>query len=175
MGDGTRRYRYQNHWLVPTLALSYIVCPQPFFLTWLHAYLPFLSKIWQAEFAPRGPCPVKFALLTKLKLSQFKPLYLNHDVQTTLPWQSVYVWEILNNCLTISLGLAPDTRSEDVSKFFDGYGRIVDVRVMTGAWSQTSKISKVPSLHLGFGFVEFENPKVGQAYRNVQIGQPILW
>jgi arginine/serine-rich splicing factor 4/5/6 len=38
--------------------------------------------------------------------------------------------------------LPPDTRSEDVSKFFDGYGRIVDVRVMTG-----------------FGFVEFESPK----------------
>jgi len=30
------------------------------------------------------------------------------------------------------LGLPTDTRSEDVSKFFDGYGRIVDCRVMTG-------------------------------------------
>jgi hypothetical protein len=28
--------------------------------------------------------------------------------------------------------LPPDTRSEDVSKFFDGYGKIVDCRVMTG-------------------------------------------
>lgn len=25
-----------------------------------------------------------------------------------------------------------DARSDDVAKFFDGYGRIVDVRVMTG-------------------------------------------
>ncbi|KAI9466056.1 hypothetical protein BJY52DRAFT_1112365 [Lactarius psammicola] len=38
--------------------------------------------------------------------------------------------------------LPPDTRSEDVSKFFDGYGKIVDCRVMTG-----------------FGFVEFENAR----------------
>ena len=27
-----------------------------------------------------------------------------------------------------------DARSDDVAKFFDGYGRIVDVRVMTGKW-----------------------------------------
>ncbi|KAH9951860.1 hypothetical protein B0H21DRAFT_297 [Amylocystis lapponica] len=38
--------------------------------------------------------------------------------------------------------LPPDARTEDVSKFFDGYGRIVDCRVMTG-----------------FGFVEFENSR----------------
>jgi len=38
--------------------------------------------------------------------------------------------------------LPPDTRSEDVSKFFDGYGKIIDCRVMTG-----------------FGFVEFENAR----------------
>ena len=29
-------------------------------------------------------------------------------------------------------GLPMDARSDDVAKFFDGYGRIVDVRVMTG-------------------------------------------
>ncbi|KAH9966516.1 hypothetical protein BC827DRAFT_1152949 [Russula dissimulans] len=41
------------------------------------------------------------------------------------------------------LGKLPaDTRSEDVSKFFDGYGKIIDCRVMTG-----------------FGFVEFENAR----------------
>ncbi|CAE6364621.1 unnamed protein product [Rhizoctonia solani] len=39
------------------------------------------------------------------------------------------------------LGRLPsDTRPEDVQKFFDGYGKIVDCRVMSG-----------------FGFVEFEN------------------
>ncbi|KAL1944744.1 hypothetical protein VTO73DRAFT_3174 [Trametes versicolor] len=38
--------------------------------------------------------------------------------------------------------LPPDVRSEEVSKFFDGYGRIVDCRVMTG-----------------FGFVEFESSR----------------
>ncbi|KAG6833650.1 hypothetical protein H0H87_002846 [Tephrocybe sp. NHM501043] len=41
------------------------------------------------------------------------------------------------------LGRLPtDARSEDVNKFFEGYGRIVDCRVMTG-----------------FGFVEFESSK----------------
>lgn len=40
--------------------------------------------------------------------------------------------KVLSHYLTLSTGLPPDTRSEDVSKFFDGYGRIVDVRVMTG-------------------------------------------
>lgn len=29
-------------------------------------------------------------------------------------------------------GLPPDARSEDVNKFFEGYGHIVDCRVMTG-------------------------------------------
>ncbi|KAH9945842.1 uncharacterized protein BXZ73DRAFT_86098 [Epithele typhae] len=38
--------------------------------------------------------------------------------------------------------LPPDTRSEDIQKFFDGYGRIIDCRVMTG-----------------FGFVEFETSR----------------
>ncbi|RPD66444.1 hypothetical protein L226DRAFT_566877 [Lentinus tigrinus ALCF2SS1-7] len=38
--------------------------------------------------------------------------------------------------------LPPDARSDDVQKFFDGYGRIVDCRVMTG-----------------FGFVEFESSR----------------
>jgi len=41
------------------------------------------------------------------------------------------------------LGRLPaDARSEDVTKMFDGYGRVIDCRVMTG-----------------FGFVEFEHPK----------------
>ncbi|EPS99022.1 hypothetical protein FOMPIDRAFT_1031130 [Fomitopsis schrenkii] len=38
--------------------------------------------------------------------------------------------------------LPPDARAEDVQKLFDGYGRIVDCRVMTG-----------------FGFVEFESTR----------------
>ncbi|KAJ6531236.1 hypothetical protein B0H19DRAFT_1190880 [Mycena capillaripes] len=38
--------------------------------------------------------------------------------------------------------LSADARSEDVSKLFEGYGNIIDCRVMTG-----------------FGFVEFENAK----------------
>ncbi|KZV96200.1 hypothetical protein EXIGLDRAFT_609505 [Exidia glandulosa HHB12029] len=61
------------------------------------------------------------------------------------------------------LGRLPtDARSEDVEKFFEGYGRIVDCRVMTG-----------------FGFVEFESSKdaeeVVQTFNGKQFqGAPIL-
>jgi hypothetical protein len=48
--------------------------------------------------------------------------------------------EMLSSSLTVFAGLPPDTRSEDVSKFFDGYGRIVDVRVMTGECPQKQGI-----------------------------------
>ncbi|KAH0830731.1 hypothetical protein J3R83DRAFT_2209 [Lanmaoa asiatica] len=58
-----------------------------------------------------------------------------------------------------SIGLPPDARSDDVAKFFDGYGRIVDCRVMTGDFRfpccSFAANSKLP----GFGFVEFENSK----------------
>lgn len=66
-----------------------------------------------------------------------------------------------------SIGLPPDARSDEVAKFFDGYGRIVDCRVMTGdfcclccAFIAHSKLS-------GFGFVEFENSKVSSARRSL--------
>lgn len=81
--------------------------------------------------------------------------------------------EFLCSYLTVFTGLPPDTRSEDVSKFFDGYGRIVDVRVMTGKCSPSKNFFfHGLSQPLGFGFVEFENPKVGQVYRNRKFGQP---
>lgn len=40
--------------------------------------------------------------------------------------------------------LPPEARSEDIQKLFDGYGRVVDCRVMNGK---------------GFGFVEFESSR----------------
>ena len=45
---------------------------------------------------------------------------------------------LFDSCSTSSdigylTGLPADTRSEDVSKLFDGYGRIIDCRVMTGS------------------------------------------
>jgi splicing factor, arginine/serine-rich 4/5/6 len=58
------------------------------------------------------------------------------------------------------IGLPTDARSDDVSKFFEGYGRIIDCRVMTGSFQpkmlQTLKIKNATT---GFGFVEFENAK----------------
>jgi RNA recognition motif-containing protein len=61
----------------------------------------------------------------------------------------------------VTTELPPDTRSEDVSKFFDGYGKIVDCRVMTGQLcSHTYITPRIPKNMLGFGFVEFENARV---------------
>lgn len=48
-----------------------------------------------------------------------------------------------------------------MAKFFDGYGRIIDCRVMTGSSDKrrapNSELTGPPS---GFGFVEFESSKV---------------
>ncbi|KAF8911052.1 hypothetical protein CPB84DRAFT_1833885 [Gymnopilus junonius] len=56
------------------------------------------------------------------------------------------------------LGRLPtDARSDDVSKFFEGYGRIIDCRVMTG-----------------FGFVEFENAKDAEDAVHNFNGKPFM-
>ncbi|KNZ78468.1 Serine/arginine-rich splicing factor 4 [Termitomyces sp. J132] len=56
------------------------------------------------------------------------------------------------------LGRLPtDARSEDVNKFFEGYGRIIDCRVMTG-----------------FGFVEFENSKDAEDAVHQLNGKPFM-
>ncbi|KAF8623559.1 hypothetical protein AX15_006329 [Amanita polypyramis BW_CC] len=56
------------------------------------------------------------------------------------------------------LGRLPaDTRSDDVLKFFEGYGRIIDCRVMTG-----------------FGFVEFETSKDAEDAVHNFNGKPFM-
>ncbi|KAG9318644.1 hypothetical protein JVU11DRAFT_737 [Chiua virens] len=55
--------------------------------------------------------------------------------------------------------LPPDARSDDVAKFFDGYGRIVDCRVMTGDFGFPHSSFVTNNQLSGFGFVEFENSK----------------
>jgi len=45
-------------------------------------------------------------------------------------------------------GLPTDARSEDVSKFFDGYGRIIDCRVMTGNYRHHSLLSEDSKISL---------------------------
>jgi len=61
-----------------------------------------------------------------------------------------------------STGLPADARSEDVTKFFEEYGRILDCRVMTGPSSTTYYDRSNGGSNQrgsGFGFVEFENSK----------------
>lgn len=56
------------------------------------------------------------------------------------------------------LGRLPmDARSDDVAKLFDGYGRVVDVRVMTG-----------------FGFVEFESNRDAEDALNAFNGKSFM-
>ncbi|KAG9081534.1 hypothetical protein FS749_007596 [Ceratobasidium sp. UAMH 11750] len=56
------------------------------------------------------------------------------------------------------LGRLPsDTRPEDVQKFFDGYGKIIDCRVMSG-----------------FGFVEFESSRDAEEIVNTFNGKTFL-
>lgn len=87
-------------------------------------------------FAPR--CPDVFTLAVRLYL-----IYLKFGPKL----------------IGLVAGLPADTRSEDVNKFFEGYGNIIDCRVMTGS-SDNRKSSIAKSQHLaGFGFVEFENAK----------------
>ncbi|EGN95649.1 hypothetical protein SERLA73DRAFT_186792 [Serpula lacrymans var. lacrymans S7.3] len=71
--------------------------------------------------------------------------------------------------------LPPDARSDDVAKFFDGYGRIVDCRVMTG--SSDKRRSANPGLTApssGFGFVEFENSKDAEDAVHHFNGKPFM-
>ncbi len=77
-----------------------------------------------------------------LRSLQLEPKLLNSQVrsfsstkhgQTSLRWQCV----VFPRCLFLFsiflfIGLPNDARSEEVQKFFEGYGRIVDCRVMTG-------------------------------------------
>lgn len=72
---------------------------------------------------------------------------------------------LFDSCSTSSdigylTGLPADTRSEDVSKLFDGYGRIIDCRVMTGSSIVSYAVLVIYHCETGFGFVEFENSKV---------------
>lgn len=39
---------------------------------------------------------------------------------------------LINTFHSETTGLPTDARTEDVQKFFDGFGRIIDCRVMTG-------------------------------------------
>jgi len=41
---------------------------------------------------------------------------------------------LINTFHSETTGLPTDARTEDVQKFFDGFGRIIDCRVMTGTF-----------------------------------------
>jgi hypothetical protein len=60
------------------------------------------------------------------------------------------------------LGLPPDTQADELKKHFDGYGSIVDCRVMTGKSSRSPTTMQSNRGITGFGFVEFENSSVSQ-------------
>jgi arginine/serine-rich splicing factor 4/5/6 len=65
----------------------------------------------------------RFALVSSL-IAMSRRLYLGSTYTSLL--------QLLLSSSSSLAELPPDTRSEDVSKFFDGYGKIIDCRVMTG-------------------------------------------
>jgi RNA recognition motif-containing protein len=75
------------------------------------------------------------------------------------------IFQFLTFTFIITLGLPPDARSDDVSKFFDGYGRIIDCRVMTGSSDKRDPESRLNKPSSGFGFVEFESSKASPAWQ----------
>ena len=97
------------------------------------------------------PSRARTTLAPPLSLSQHCPLPTSLSLLP--PWPAVSILAVcpslpsLSSLLTIisTSELPPDARSEDVSKFFDGYGRIVDCRVMTGALHSSSP--KTPWSH----------------------------
>jgi len=74
------------------------------------------------------------------------------------------------------LGRLPtDARSEDVAQLFEGYGRIVDCRVMTGSSDKRNPSStKLNQPSSGFGFVEFENSKDAEDAVQQFNGKPFM-
>jgi len=67
---------------------------------------------------------------SKLVFSLSPSFSPRRHVSPSLSWKYVYTYT--NIRILIIAELPPDTRSDDVSKFFDGYGKIIDCRVMTG-------------------------------------------
>jgi hypothetical protein len=81
--------------------------------------------VWPRFRTPRGSLGSKFA---------------RHSFLPSSPCLAVSISEVCGfhvpvpffSSPPLPVELPPDTRSEDVSKFFDGYGKIIDCRVMTG-------------------------------------------
>ncbi|KZP17893.1 RNA-binding domain-containing protein [Athelia psychrophila] len=74
------------------------------------------------------------------------------------------------------LGRLPtDARSEDVQKFFEGFGRIIDCRVMTGSSDKKDPDNTRPAKpSSGFGFIEFEDAKDAEDAVNNFNGKPFM-
>jgi hypothetical protein len=66
----------------------------------------------------------RFTLVSSSLIAMSRRLYLGSTYTS--------VSQLLLSSSSLLAELPPDTRSEDVSKFFDGYGKIIDCRVMTG-------------------------------------------
>lgn len=98
------------------------------------------GRIWLA--VPRTDHPSQHTSSSPQPLSPPLHLLPPHS-HSHLPWPVVFILEVCLLCLAFSshsqtynlyqyAELPPDARADDVSKLFDGFGRIVDCRVMTG-------------------------------------------
>lgn len=75
-----------------------------------------------------------------------------------------YPLELHDPC-SCNAGLPTDAQQSDVQKLFEGYGPIIECRVMTGLSTVLRDRPFVSffddsAAPIGFGFIEFESPKV---------------
>jgi len=74
----------------------------------------------------RSPIPIKtLSCLPTTTTTMSRRLYLGSKNSLIL---------LINTFHSETTGLPTDARTEDVQKFFDGFGRIIDCRVMTGTF-----------------------------------------
>ena len=70
-----------------------------------------------------------------------------------------------NWMLTIWTELPPDTQKGEVETLFEKYGKIVDVRLMTGLWRHRFLTFVICwQNRVGFGFVEYESSRVSMLW-----------
>lgn len=93
----------------------------------LHNNIRIACNVWFCFRTPRE-------LFGRSRFSYFPPRFLLVVMSRRLYLGSTYILTQLFvfSSLRWLAELPPDTRSDDVSKFFDGYGKIIDCRVMTG-------------------------------------------
>ena len=142
VGNGARGHRYQLHKLVTALKSCHIPLITVVLITnFVSGYFIF-STVYPNSYDD-GPCPNDVSF-NSISNSDILVLFLPP------PWPDAFISEV--RCILFlnvlppnlyGIGLPTDARSDDVSKFFEGYGRIIDCRVMTGPFHNNHRYTEI--------------------------------